>query len=194
MEKYGFVYIWYDRARKMFYIGSHWGTENDGYVCSSNWMRESYKRRREDFKRKTLMRIYSSRENLLAEEQYWLDMMKPEEMAIKNSTSLKRMNVRYYNLCKTAKKSWHYDPETRKTVGEKVSAAKKGKLTGPCSPEKAAAISAAKKAKFAERGGMSEEHKAALRGPRPNAKHTDEWKIENGKRKKAWWDAKKALA
>lgn len=27
MEKYGFVYIWYDRKRKMYYIGSHYGTE-----------------------------------------------------------------------------------------------------------------------------------------------------------------------
>ena len=33
MEKYGFVYLWYDRKRKMFYIGSHWTTETDGYIC-----------------------------------------------------------------------------------------------------------------------------------------------------------------
>ena len=29
-EPYGFVYIWYDRKYKKYYIGSHWGYENDG--------------------------------------------------------------------------------------------------------------------------------------------------------------------
>jgi hypothetical protein len=43
MEKYGFVYIWYDRKRKMYYVGSHWGTIEDGYICSSNRMRDAYR-------------------------------------------------------------------------------------------------------------------------------------------------------
>ena len=46
MEKYGFVYIWYDKKRKMYYIGSHWGTDDDGYICSSNRMRDAYRRDR----------------------------------------------------------------------------------------------------------------------------------------------------
>ena len=44
-EKYGFIYIWYDNFRKMYYIGRHWGTEDDGYICSSNRMRDAYRRR-----------------------------------------------------------------------------------------------------------------------------------------------------
>ena len=28
MEKTGFIYIWYDRKRKMYYIGCHLGTED----------------------------------------------------------------------------------------------------------------------------------------------------------------------
>ena len=40
MEKYGFVYIWYDRKHKRYYIGCRWGTENDGYICSSSWMKK----------------------------------------------------------------------------------------------------------------------------------------------------------
>lgn len=28
-EKYGFVYIWFDKKHKRFYIGCRWGTEND---------------------------------------------------------------------------------------------------------------------------------------------------------------------
>ena len=38
----------------MFYIGCRWGYENDGYICSSNWMLKTYKRRPQTFKRRIL--------------------------------------------------------------------------------------------------------------------------------------------
>lgn len=57
-EKYGFVYLWHNKKHKRFYIGSHWGTEDDGYLCSSNWMRKSYYRNPQDFKRRILSKIY----------------------------------------------------------------------------------------------------------------------------------------
>jgi hypothetical protein len=65
MEKYGFVYIWFDRKHKRFYIGCHWGKENDGYVCSSPWMKQAYKHRPQDFKRKILKtdEIYATNNN-----------------------------------------------------------------------------------------------------------------------------------
>ena len=56
MNKYGFVYIWRDRKHARYYIGSHWGTEDDGYVCSSFWMKQAYKLRSEDFRRRILFR------------------------------------------------------------------------------------------------------------------------------------------
>ena len=87
-EKHGFIYLWYDRRRRQFYIGSHWGTEDDGYICSSTWMRNSYKRRREDFKRRIIARV-DVRANLMQEEQRWLDMIKKKELG-----------VRYYNVMK----------------------------------------------------------------------------------------------
>lgn len=31
----GFVYIWRDRKNKMFYIGSHMGKLDDGYIGSN---------------------------------------------------------------------------------------------------------------------------------------------------------------
>ena len=80
MEKHGFVYIWFDRKRHRFYIGSHWGYENDRYICSSNWMRHRYQRRTNDFKRRILARIYTNRIDLLVEEQRWLNMIKPNEL------------------------------------------------------------------------------------------------------------------
>lgn len=83
----GFVYIWLDKKKHRFYIGSHWGAEDDGYICSSTWMKRAYKRRPFDFKRRILSRISSSRELLLKEEQKWLDLIKSEEVG-----------KRYYNL------------------------------------------------------------------------------------------------
>ena len=70
----------------MYYIGSHWGgTENDGYICSSNRMRDAYRRRPTDFKRKTIERIYCDRKYLLERENYWLNLAKKKPS-------------RYYNL------------------------------------------------------------------------------------------------
>jgi hypothetical protein len=95
MEKYGFIYIWYDRKHKKFYIGMHWGIENDGYICSSNWMRDAYNRRPEDFKRKILDRIYTNRQDLYNREKYWLSFIKEEELKNK-----------YYNLSKNVNDTW----------------------------------------------------------------------------------------
>ena len=186
MEKYGFIYIWFDKKNKMFYIGSHWGTETDGYICSSNWMRDAYRYRPHDFKRKILKKIYTNRFDLLKEEERWLSMIKDHEMIKNNKTKESRKNVRYYNISKTMKNPWHMTDEGIKSVGEKISIAKTGKSTGPCSAEKAKAISEAKKAAFAARGGMSEEHRSALRGIKKKP-HTKEWKEENSKRLKEQW-------
>lgn len=108
-EKYGFVYIWRDRKYKRFYIGAHWGTENDGYVCSSNWMKQAYKHRPEDFKRKILKRIYTSKTHTFIEEQKWLNMIKSEEV-----------KIRYYNL-HTIVGHWTMYPENIKTIRQKIS-------------------------------------------------------------------------
>lgn len=180
-EKYGFVYIWYDRKHKRYYIGSHWGHEDDGYVCSSRMMRQAYNRRPEDFKRRIISRVYTNRKELLLEEERWLKMIDPEKTTPKNTTLESRKNVRYYNIKLGTQNQWWSDHDSRKTIGEKISASKTGKSV-PCTPEKAAAISAAKKGKK-----LTEEHKTALRGIKKKP-HTDEWKAENSKRMKEQWD------
>lgn len=86
MEKTGFIYLWFDRKHKRYYLGSHLGTEDDGYICSSRWMRQSYKRRPQDFKRRILERGIAK--EVLKEEEYkWLKQIKNEELG-----------ERYYNL------------------------------------------------------------------------------------------------
>jgi len=175
-EKHGFVYIWFDVKTKKYYVGCHWGDETDGYICSSKWMRDAYRRRPQDFRRRVI-KTNLSRDQMYLEEQRYFDMIKPEEI-----------KVRYYNLSLSSKDLWHKHPLKNKSIGEKISHKKKGKSTGPCSLETAKKISEAKKKKFAERGGMNEEHKAALRGIKKKP-HTEEWKIANSERMKDQWSA-----
>lgn len=44
-----FVYCWTDHKNNMLYVGSHKGTPDDRYVCSSKYMLDQYKVRQQDF-------------------------------------------------------------------------------------------------------------------------------------------------
>ena len=105
----GFVYIWFDRKHKRYYIGSHWGTENDGYICSSRWMRKAYRRRPEDFKRRVISRVSSTRADLLTEEHRWLSLIGDNELG-----------KRYYNMTKHHPGHWT-TTENAKSIGQKIS-------------------------------------------------------------------------
>lgn len=109
MKKYGIIYIWLDRKYKRYYIGSHWGNEDDGYICSSRWMRQSYKRRPSDFKRRILKRIYTNRKDLLIKESEFLKKIKNEELG-----------TRYYNLTKHLNGHWTTE-DNSKSILEKIS-------------------------------------------------------------------------
>ena len=110
MEKSGFVYIWRDKKYPRFYIGSHWGSETDGYICSSRWMRNTYKRRPEDFKRRILARVNTSKQDLLIEEGKWLALIPKDGIG-----------KRYYNLLTSQPGHWSADGGKVLSVGEKIS-------------------------------------------------------------------------
>lgn len=110
MEKYGFVYIWFDRKHKRYYVGCRWGTVDDGYICSSSWMKKAFKLRSEDFKRKILKSNLPTRHSMFVEEQRYLDMIKPEEI-----------KIRYYNLNIRNNNVWHKYDENFKTIKQKIS-------------------------------------------------------------------------
>jgi hypothetical protein len=57
-----FVYCWTDHLSKKLYIGSHKGTENDGYICSSKIMLVEYNKRPNDFTRQII--AYGNVENI----------------------------------------------------------------------------------------------------------------------------------
>jgi hypothetical protein len=119
MEKYGFVYIWRDRKHKRFYVGCHWGDEHDGYVCSSPWMLKAYARRKNDFRRRILVRT-ASRVDTYLEEQRWLNLIKPHEIRTK-----------YYNLNLHVTDYWHQYEDKRLTIAEKISCTAKNNYQNP---------------------------------------------------------------
>lgn len=148
---YGFVYIWFDKEKKRFYIGSHWGSETDGYVCSSEAMRSAYRRRPTDFKRRILKRVYTTRKELLEEEYNWLKLIHDSDLGRK-----------YYNLSNKHFGHWTAEDNVL-TIGEKISLAKKGKTL---SEETKRKMSEARKGKPKSNGmtgkKLSEEHKRAI--------------------------------
>jgi hypothetical protein len=113
--KQGFIYIWFDRKRKMYYIGSHWGTIKDNYICSSDRMRDAYRRRPEDFKRRIIQKNIE-RTKLLEEEHKWLSLILDIELGKK-----------YYNLRKHKWGHWSTDINKRLTIGQKISKSQIGR-------------------------------------------------------------------
>ena len=107
--KYGFVYIWYDRKHKRFYIGAHWGTETDGYICSSPWMKRAYKLRPNDFKRRILSRVYTNKKDMFDKEAKWQALIKDEELKIK-----------YYNISRHGDRHWSSDEIKTNIVKQKL--------------------------------------------------------------------------
>jgi hypothetical protein len=49
-----FVYCWTDHKTNKLYVGSHKGSSNDGYICSSKLMKEQYNKRPQDFTRQII--------------------------------------------------------------------------------------------------------------------------------------------
>lgn len=104
MEKSGFIYIWYDGKRRRFYLGCHWGHEDDGYICSSNIMRNAFRRRPQNFKRRIIQKNIP-RENLLEEEFKWLSLIPDEQLGRK-----------YYNLSKKHFGHWSIHNDSRSVI------------------------------------------------------------------------------
>lgn len=115
-----FVYIWYDKTRKMFYIGQHSGSINDTYTSSSKWLSGEIRYRPNDFRRK-IIKTFSTKNEAQIYEGYLLTLIKTHEFGKK-----------YYNIKQGAPKGnkpWNagkkqiYSQETLK----KMSIAKIGK-------------------------------------------------------------------
>lgn len=115
-EKYGFVYVWHNTRKNKFYVGCHWGTEDDGYICSSKMMRNAYAYDKSIFKRRIVQRVYTNRQDLLEAEFRWLDQIKDEELGKK-----------YYNLSKRHFGHWTSIPDEDRVLSLKEKISKKTK-------------------------------------------------------------------
>lgn len=168
----GFVYVWRDKKRNMYYVGCHWGSETDSYVCSSERMRSAYRRRPQDFKRRIVQRVYTNRQELLTEEHKWLSRIKDEELGKK-----------FYNLNKHHFGHWSANPKKYESMVERNTGSRNpmyGRI-GNRSPRYGMKWSSEQKERFSKtRTGMrmrnkgkplSEEHKKALRVPKKNARN-----------------------
>ena len=115
-NKIAFVYEWNNLKTGMKYIGSHFGTFNDGYISSSNHFNLIYKKTPSIFERKILF-VFEKR----------IDALKKESEML-NEVGAAR-NLKYYNLCNTPGKGWshHDDDNLSKIFYEKISKSKKGK-------------------------------------------------------------------
>lgn len=129
---YGFVYIWFDRKHRRYYIGAHWGYESDSYICSSPWMKQAYKKRPEDFKRRIISSHFPDKMSMFAEEQRIQQYIKDGELGKK-----------YYNLC-INKQHWSVNSNAA-DIAKRSGLARRGSKLGPRSQETKDKISATKK-------------------------------------------------
>lgn len=163
----GFVYLWRDKKNNRYYVGCHWGLPTDGYICSSDWMRRAYRNRPQDFKRRILEIVTTSRPELFLREHAWLSLIKDTELG-----------KRYYNFRKSIHNLLEYTPEIRKnfsnaqkgkkqspeTIAKKTASIKKTMST----PEKKLELSAQAKTTWAKEG-----HRENI-----SAKMTETWASE----------------
>lgn len=88
----GFVYMWTDHKRKMFYIGGHQGSVDDGYAGSGTYFKRAYACRPKDFTRAIIQYVnYPDRTKLDEAEDFWLSQIDDDELG-----------TTFYNLKKSA--------------------------------------------------------------------------------------------
>ena len=115
-----FVYMWFDKNRKMFYVGQHSGSPNDNYTSSSRWLSGEINYRPKDFKRR-IIKMFSTKNEAQIFEGYLLTLIKQHEFGSK-----------YYNIKQGTPKGtkpWNAgkkNPYSTETL-EKMSSAKLGK-------------------------------------------------------------------
>lgn len=151
-----FVYCWTDKSNNKLYVGSHKGSIDDGYVCSSKIMMKEYNKRPQDFSRQ-----------IIAEGN--LEDIRKLESKILQSVSA-RINEDFYNQHDNdgfyfeGWKKGQFTEEHRR----KMSLAAKKRVRSKEHLEKLHAGRRSSK--------NSAEHSAALIASRLGSKHTEETK------------------
>lgn len=74
--------MWYDKSRKMFYVGMHSGDTLDTYVSSSHWLNAEVKYRPSDFVRR-IIKLHKTRTEAKRHEGKLLAMISDSEFGVK---------------------------------------------------------------------------------------------------------------
>ena len=151
-----FVYCWTNKKTNKLYVGSHKGSIDDGYICSSKIMLEEYKKRPEDFSRQIVAHGSLS------------DIRKLEAKILKSVNA--SVNEDFYN--KHENDGFFFDGwkkgEMTAEHRKKLAAAKRGKKLSESHRQNILNNRKGKK--------NSPEHKAALVASRIGSKHSEETK------------------
>ena len=117
-----FVYMWFDKSRKMFYVGQHSGSYDDQYTASSRWLAGEIKYRPQDFKRR-IIKSFSTKNEAQKYEGYLLSLISESEWSIKyyNSKQGKPKGIKPWNAGKK-------NPYKQSTL-DKMSKARIGKTS-----------------------------------------------------------------
>ena len=170
-----FVYCWTDKTTNKLYVGSHKGSADDGYICSSKYMMEEYNKRPQDFSRQ-----------IIAEGKF--ENIRKLESAILKSVNA-ALDEQFYNKSNNdgnfyfeGWKSENITEEHRKNM----SIAAKKRLVNGITKEHAEKLHAGRRASK-----NSPEHAAAVIASRVGSKHSEEAKKKISEKKIANPNTKK---
>ena len=148
----------------MLYVGSHKGSTDDGYICSSKYMLEEYNKRPENFSRQ-----------IVAEGEL-TDIRKLEAKILQSANA--RLDESFYN--KHDNDGFYFEGWKKGEMSlehrQKLSAAKKGKKLSESHRQNILNNRLGKK--------NSPEHKASLIASRVGSKHNEETKQKISEAKK----------
>jgi len=133
-----FVYIWEDIPNKKFYIGSHKGTEYDGYTSSSVYLEEEMHGRPTDFKR-TIVGWFETYEQACHAEAALcrkVDAKNNPNYYNRHNGDGEFRNKGHSDLTKAKLSKVHKGKPKSAEHRAKISAFQTGKKRGPCSEER----------------------------------------------------------
>lgn len=205
-----FVYCWTDHQTNKLYVGSHKGTTDDGYVCSSKHMMKEYKKRPADFTRQIIaegkledIRVLEGKilkaSNARLDEQFynkhdndglffegWKKGQFSEEHRRNMSIAAKKRTKRYLNP--EHLKKLQDGRRKSKNSPEHMEAIRKARLGVPMSEE---AKDRSRKTRLAN----NDTKKIALHAGKISAqkyKNDPERQKQHSERMKIWWAERKA--
>ena len=129
MNNIGFVYKWTDLYNNKYYIGSHRGDVNDGYIGSGSYFKKAYNKRKDFFSREILYvgSDYRELEEFILEELNAMNDKNSYNLTNKARGVSMQSKESRLKISKSKKGNTYFSEEHRNKLSQK----KKGNLH-PC--------------------------------------------------------------